>query len=137
MKTEDIAEEVIQNTADLTSAIKRLERRRIVMEDDLQQKFHEVLDAFRPVNILKATLHEVRESVPLRQNLLKVVLGLGAGYFSRRLIVGKSAGVIKKALGTVLQFGITHFVASKDVNPEDEDNVPSKKKNILSRILSI
>ena len=128
---------VVQNTADLKAAIKRLERKRTVIEDELQEKFSEMLETLKPANILKTTLHEVQESVPLKHNLLKVALGLGAGYFSRKLIVGKSAGIVKKALGTALQFGITHFVASKGGASEDDTTPKENKKSILGRILSI
>ncbi|HEY5367453.1 MAG TPA: hypothetical protein VIJ75_00550 [Hanamia sp.] len=140
MKTEDTGEEIkeiIQSTTDLKAAIKRLERRRFVMEDDLQEKFHEILDGLKPMNILKTTLHEVQESVPLRNNLLKLALGLGAGYFSRKFVVGKSAGFVKKALGTALQFGVTHLVAKKEDDFEESNSFKNKAKNIFRRILSI
>lgn len=130
--------EIIANTTDLSTAIKRLERRRMVMEEDLKDHFHLLLEDLKPTNILKNTLHEVQESTSLKHNLLKVAIGLGAGYFSRKMIVGKSAGIVKKALGTALQYGITNFVAKKKNNDEaDELGFQSKKKNLLKRIFSI
>ena len=128
----------VLNTKDLATAIKRLERKRMVMEEDLQNHFHVILEDLKPANIIKNTLHEVQESIPLKHNLLKIALGLGAGYFSRKLIVGKSAGLVKKVLGTALQFGITQFVAKKnDGSGEDNFESTPKKKNLLKRILSI
>jgi hypothetical protein len=141
MSNEEIAEEkieIIANTTDLSTAIKRLERRRMVMEEDLKDHFHLLLEDLKPTNILKNTLHEVQESTPLKHNLLKVAVGLGAGYFSRKMIVGKSAGIIKKALGTAIQYGITNFVSKKEDNHEaDEFGYQPKKKNLLKRIFSI
>jgi hypothetical protein len=67
---------------------------------------------------------------------LKVALGLGAGYFSRKLVIGKSAGIVKKALGTALQYGITNFIAKKDEATEADEYQP-KKKNLFQRILSM
>ena len=90
----------------------------------------------KPANILKNTIHEIRESTEIKHNLFKVALGLGAGYFSGKLVVGKSAGIVKKALGTVLQYGITNFVAKKNDKGE-ESGLHSKKKNLFKRILSI
>lgn len=141
MGNADIKEEILEsiaNTTDLNIAIERLERKRMLMEEDLKDQFHIMLENLKPTNILRNTLQEVQESVSLKNNLLKVALGLGAGYFSRKLIVGKSAGLVKKALGTALQFGITQFIAKKD-NGIDKNNfeTPSKKKNIIRRILSI
>lgn len=137
MDNEEIAEkklEIIANTTDLKTAIKRLERRKAVLEEELKDRFHELAEDLKPSNILKNTIAEVRESTVLKNNLLKVALGLGAGYFSRKLVVNKSAGIVKKALGAALQYGITNFVAKK--NYEDSDDYP-KKRSLLRRILSI
>jgi hypothetical protein len=141
MNNEETAQEkleIIANTTDLATAIKRLERRRNFLGEDLKDHFHIVLEELKPANILKNTLHEVQESTNLKHNLLKVAIGLGAGYFSRKMIVGKSAGVVKKALGTALQYGITNFVAKKDDSIEENNlDYPPKKKSLLRRILSI
>ena len=139
MKNEEIAEEkleVIANTTDLSTTIKRLERRKFIMEEDLKDHFHVLLDDLKPANIIKNTLHEVQESTSLKHNLLKVAIGLGAGYFSRKMVIGKSAGFVKKALGTALQYGITNFIAKKKDDSAEDDLYP-KKKNLLQRILSI
>ena len=93
---------------------------------------HIILESLKPANILKHTIHEVQESTELKHNLLKVALGLGAGYFSRKLIIGKSAGLLKKALGTALQYGITNFVAKND---NENGSYRPKKKNLFKRIL--
>lgn len=139
MDNEEIASKKLEHiacTADLQAAIKRLERKKLLLEEDLKDEFHEILVSLKPANIIKQTIHEVQESTELKHNLLKVALGLGAGYFSRKLIVGKSAGIIKKALGTALQYGITNFIAKKN-DTEEINGLHSKKKNILKRILSI
>ena len=126
--------EKISNTSELAIAIKRLERKKRMMEESLEDEVHAMLESMKPANILKHTLEEVRESTELKHNLFKVVLGLGVGYFSRKLIVGKSAGIVKKVLGTALQYGITQFVVKKE-NSESGLDSP-KKKNLLKRILS-
>lgn len=142
MDNEEIADSKLQkiaNTTDLNTAIKRLERKIKLQETDLQDHFHTLLVSLKPTNILKTTIHEVQESPELKHNLFKVALGLGAGYFSRTMVVGKSAGLIKKALGTALQFGVTQLIAKKNQNnksPNSSSN-SSGKKNLLKRILSI
>ena len=138
MNNEEIAAaklEKIANTADLDLAIKRLERKKALMEEDLKDHVHVILESLRPTNILKHTIHEVQESTEIRHNLFKVALGLGAGYFSRKLVIGKSAGLVKKALGTALRYGITNFVAKK--NDQDAGYYRPGKKNLFKRILSI
>ncbi len=141
MYNEETAEdklERITGASDLATAIRRLERKKMVMEEDMKDHMHSILESLKPANVLKTTLHEVQESTPLKHNLLKIALGLGAGYFSRKMIVGKSAGLVKKALGTALQFGVTQFVAKKGYNSDEDNNgYPQKKKSLLKRIFSI
>ncbi|MEO7120845.1 MAG: hypothetical protein ABIY62_07105 [Ginsengibacter sp.] len=131
--------EKIANTDELTSAIKRLERQRFLLEEDLKDEFHIILESLKPTNILRHTIHEVQASTELKHNLLKVAVGLGAGYFSRKLVIGKSAGFVKKALGTAIQYGITNFVAKRGGSAENSEHSssPSGKKNLFRRILSI
>jgi len=126
----------INSVAELDMAIKRLERKKLLLEENLKDDFQSLLQSLKPTNILKNTIHEVQESPELKHNLFKVALGLGAGYFSRKLVVGKSAGIVKKALGAALQYGITTFVAKKN-GKEEESGPRSKKKNLFKRILSI
>jgi hypothetical protein len=125
--------EKIANTTDLDIAIRRLESRRLLQEESLKVKSHELLISLKPSNILKHTLSEVRESTPLQHNLFKVALGLGAGYLSRKMVVGKSAGLLKKALGTAVQYGITHFVAKKD---DDDTQVHTNKRGFFKKLLA-
>ena len=126
----------INNEYELDLAITKLERKRLILEEELREDFHSIVEGLRPTNILKHTVQEIQESTSLRNNLLKVALGLGAGYFSRKLLVGKSAGVVKKLLGTALQYGITNFVARKHASQEPGTDQP-KKKSLFGRILSI
>ena len=136
MSQEVTAKEILReiaNTSDLNVAIKRLEAKRFLQEEDMKAQFHVILNDLKPANILKHTLHEVQQSTPLKQNLLKVAVGLGAGYFSRKMIVGQSAGFAKKALGAVLQYGITSFIAKKD-GQEDTGITDRPKKGFFKRL---
>lgn len=139
MDNDEIADKKLQkvaNTTDLDVAIKRLRRKVELQEADMQDQIHTILVSLKPTNLLKTTIHEVQESTELKHNLFKVALGLGAGYFSRKMVVGKSAGLVKKALGTALQYGVTQFISKKG-EPGDGDVRQSKKKNIFKRIFSI
>ena len=136
---EETAEEKLReiaNTSDLDIAIKRLEAKRFVQEEDMKAHFHVILNDLKPTNILKHTLHEVQKSTPLKHNLLKVAIGLGAGYFSRKMVIGKSAGIAKRLLGSALQYGITSFIVKKDEPDENGFSTP-KKKGFLKRLLAI
>ena len=129
--------QLIANTSDLNTAIKRLEVKRAIQEDDLKDHAHILLENLKPKNILKHTIAEVQESTQLKHNLLKVAVGLGAGYFSRKMVVGKSAGFVKKALGAMLQYGVTHFVAKKDHNSSLAGYMKPRKKNLFGRVVGL
>lgn len=138
MGTEDTAEEKLEkiaNTTDLKTAIEKLKAKTTLQENLMKDQFHDILVSLKPTNILKATIHEIQETPKLKGNLFKIALGLGAGYFSRKMLVGKSAGIVKKALGAALQYGVTQVIATK---PEGNGltHLP-KKKNLFKRILSI
>lgn len=140
MDNEEIADkklEKVANTTDLDTAIKRLKRKAELQEADIQDQIHTILVSLKPTNLLKTTIHEVQESTELKHNLFKVALGLGAGYFSRKLVVGKSAGIVKKAIGTALQYGVTQFISKKGDSGDNNNSNSPKKKNIFKRILSI
>ncbi|MEP7079144.1 MAG: hypothetical protein ABI784_00375 [Ginsengibacter sp.] len=128
----------IANTSDLSEAIRKLEVKRSLQEEGIREHAHDLLVSLKPTNIIKHTLGEVQESTSLKHNLLKVAIGLGAGYFSRKMIVGKSAGIVKKALGAAVQYGLTNFIAKKPDHDNDNTSYNSKpKKSILKRLLSI
>lgn len=125
----------IHNSEDLKNAILELERKKVADEVHLKDQFNQTYESFKPANILKNTMEEVSQSPKFRHNLLNVAIGLGAGYLSNKLIVGRSAGIVKRVLGTALQFGITNLVAKK--GEEITDKLKPKKKSLFKRILSI
>jgi hypothetical protein len=124
----------ITSVADLNLAIEKLERKRMLLEENMKEDVHTILEGLKPSNILKNTMHHFQESSEIRSNLLKVALGLGAGYFSKRLLVGKSAGMLKKTLGIALQYGIAALVAKKK-DKEEKSGSETKRKNLLEKIL--
>lgn len=128
--------EKIANTTHLLTAIERLEQRRNLQETELSGLYHEVLVSLRPKNILKNTIQEVSESTPLKQNLLKVAVGLGAGYLSRKMIVKPSAGSMKKMLGAALQYGVTNFIASRDTTPDEKVPLKNRVGHFFKKLLA-
>ena len=123
----------INKTEELKNAILELEAKKIVTEDALKRQFHETIETFKPSNILKNTVSEVAASPQFKHNLLNLALGLGAGYLTNKIAVGRKAGLFARTLGTALQFGVTSLVAKNKAN---EENVGYKKGGLLKRIFS-
>jgi len=124
----------IHNSKDLKEAIAELEIRKDAEELILKNKFKETYNTYKPANILKNTLEEVSASPKFKHNLLNVAIGLGAGYLSKKLVIGRSAGLLKRAAGTALQYGITAIVANK--SKEVTENTNQKKKGFFKKIFS-
>ena len=122
----------IKSAEDLKEVIAELERKKEMDEAAMKYQFQETYETYKPANILKNTLSEVSASPKFRHNLLNVALGLGAGYLSRRLMVGRQAGLLKRIVGTAVQFGVTTLIARKGA----DDPASSKKGGLLKRIFS-
>ncbi len=103
----------INSAVQLKEAIFELEIRKKEQGRTIKEKFYIIKENLKPANIIRNTIDEVATSPRLRLNLLGAVVGLGAAYFSRKLVVGKSVNIFRKILGSVLQLGISAAVASK------------------------
>lgn len=121
----------IYKAEDLKSAILELEAKKLVEEQALKSQFHETLQTLKPSSILKNTVSEVAAAPQFKHNLLNLAVGLGAGYLTKKVAVGKNAGLLARSLGTALQFGITSLVAKNKAN---EQEVGHKKGNLLQRL---
>lgn len=123
----------IHKAGELKNAILELEAKKAVAEEAMKRQFHETLETFKPSNILKNTVSEVAASPQFKHNLLNLAVGLGAGYITNKIAVGKKAGLLARTIGTALQFGITSLVVKNKAN---EEKVGQKKGNLLNRIFS-
>jgi hypothetical protein len=124
----------IHNTIELKREITELEIKKDAEELILKDRFKEMYDTYNPTNIIKNTIEEVVASPKFRHNLLNVAIGLGAGYLSKKLVVGRSAGLLKRAAGMALQYGITALVAKKA--QDVEDGTHKTKSGLFKRIFS-
>jgi hypothetical protein len=123
----------IHKADELKDAILELEAKKVVAENALKQQFHATLETLKPSNILKNTVSEVSASPQFKHNILNLALGLGAGYLTRKVAVGRKAGLLARTVGTALQFGVTSLIAKNKAN---EEKVSHKKGGLLSRIFS-
>jgi len=103
--------EAITTTDKLKNAIQILEFDQQIREQQLKEQVYLAIESLKPVNLIKSTLHEVVSSPYLIDNLLGVAMGLTSGYITKKIALGKSVNVIRKILGSILEFGITNVVA--------------------------
>ncbi|MGZ0016497.1 hypothetical protein [Yeosuana sp. AK3] len=104
----------------LDKAISLLESQRRMEFIDLKNQFFETREHFRPLNLLNETIKDFGESPVIKTNLFETIISITGGYFSKKLIIGKSNSFVKILLGYVLQYGVTNFI-SKKVSSDTDD----------------
>jgi hypothetical protein len=120
----------IKNSEDLKAAILELEDRQQREKARLVQNFHNFKESLTPVNLLKSTFSKVKDTPGIGGTVLKASLGLGVGLLSRKILMGKSRGIVKRILGSALQMGVARLVTKKT------DTIKSGGRRLLKNIFS-
>jgi hypothetical protein len=120
----------ITSTGELRDAIRLLEEKQSMGGRLLKEHFFIVLESVKPVNIIKNTFKEVASEPDLISNILSTTLGLTAGYISNKTVVGSSGNMLRKLLGTILQFGVTSLIIK---NPETIKSVVQSVSELFHR----
>ena len=100
----------ITSTAELRSAIALLETERVMQEQILKAEFHVAYERLNPANLVNSAMKNIVLSPHFVDNVLSTVIALATGYFSKQLVVGASSNILKKILGSFLQFGVSNVV---------------------------
>lgn len=103
----------IKNSADLRAAILELEERKIREKQQLVENFHVFTESLTPINLIKSTFNKVKETPGISGTILKAGVGLGVGFLSKRLLIGKAPGIFKKIIGSAIEMGLAGLVAKK------------------------
>jgi hypothetical protein len=101
----------IASTIELKNAIHLLEEDQLVKGHLLKEQFFITYESLKPVNVLSSTLHDISSSPYLMENILGSAMGIASGFLTRKIFVGSSGSLIRKLLGSVIQFGVTNVVA--------------------------
>lgn len=118
----------INTSADLKAAIKRLEQQSELQKEIVVEQFHETYESLKPMNLLKSSLNKVVRAPGVVENIINATLGLGAGVFSKKLLIGKSTGILKKLLGAAVEFGVAGLIS------KNSGSLKSGGINLLSKI---
>lgn len=103
--------QTITSTADLKKAIQLLENENAVNGKQLKAQFYAAYETFKPVNLLRSTLHDITSTPHMVDNILGTTLGLAAGLVSNVVFKGLAGPGLSRVISPVLQSGVTSFVA--------------------------
>ena len=101
----------ITSTTALRNAIQLLEVEQGIKGNLLKDQFYLTVESLKPVTLIKNALHDISTSPKLVDNILSTTMGIASGFLTNRVFVGASGSLIRKLLGSVLQFGVTNVVA--------------------------
>src|ERR1700719_5419381 len=102
----------VKNRDDLALAIAELELKAAVQKKEIQETFVAVSENLRPVNLIKSGVRSVF-SGEHKEELVNVLIGLGTGILSRKLILGKTSGFVGKTVGKAIKWGRAGVVSKK------------------------
>jgi hypothetical protein len=77
----------------------------------LKEEIYLAIESLKPINLIKNTLSEMTSSPYLLENMYGSIAGLISGYISRVITIGSSRNLLRRVLGSVLQFSVTNLVA--------------------------
>ncbi|MGD0342786.1 MAG: hypothetical protein ABSA76_13870 [Bacteroidales bacterium] len=101
----------ITSTAELQDAIQLLESEQAVKRQLLKEQFYITFESLKPLSLLKSAVKDLSSSPYLLDNISGTAIGVASGYLSKKIFIGTSGNLIRKLLGSILQFGVTNVVA--------------------------
>ena len=118
----------ITSIAELKNSILLLETEQSIKGQLLKDQMFLTYESLKPVNLIRHTLKEISSSPYLIENISGSAMGLLSGFLSRKIFVGTSGNLLKKLLGSVLQFGVTNIVA------QNSDVIKTVGQSVLQHI---
>ncbi len=115
---------------DLKQEIALLEAKQAENAAALKEQFRITYDSLRPANLIISTMKELTASPDFKSNLLNTTLGIGAGFLTKKVLIGTTLNPIKQLIGFVLQTATTGIVA------KNGDGIKLMAKQMLGRFLT-
>lgn len=118
---------LIKNDATLQQAILALEQKKQQEAVALRDQWEYTRSNLNPISMLKEGVKDLFTSSDVKTGALKGILSLGAGFLTRKLVLGSSPGVVRKVVGTLAQTGATSL-AFKGTDTLKEKGAPLLSK---------
>ncbi len=101
----------INSSQDLQTAIFMLEQKRNAQRKEIENEVEQIHKRLSVANVFKSTLRNIVGGDSIGTKAASSALGFGSGLIAQRLVAGKSAGIFKRLLGTLVQIAVTGLVA--------------------------
>ena len=113
--------ENISTVTELRTAIQKLEMKTDEQKQDLEDRFHNLLESLKPRNLLKKYLSNFL-SDPLKNGVVNLALVAGTGYIVRKVLLRNTTGKFAKIFVDLVQLGVSGFIAAKSSKSKELKN---------------
>ena len=93
----------------------------------LKEQFKVTLESLKSINLFKDQFNELTSSPNLKHDIVNCLLGLAAGYVSKKVAVGPAGNLFKQICSKLLQIGVTSFVS------KNADEIKSTVSHLLKK----
>jgi hypothetical protein len=101
----------ITSSTELKKAIQLLEEEQAIQGRLLKEQVFITYESLKPINLIKNTLKDLSSSPYLIENIVGSAMGIATGYVSKKIVVGTSANIFRKLIGSIFQLGVTNLIA--------------------------
>lgn len=119
----------ITDAASLKSRIAFLEQKREAEKDAITSEVKGFVESLKPINLIRSLFRSVNESPDVKSDILHGIVGMGTGFLTNKLLLGKMHGPLKKIMATILQIGITKAAV------DYPETIKTKGLSILANLL--
>lgn len=100
----------VKNSDNLAEVIAELELKASAQKREVHEAWLEVSENLSTGNLLKTGARFLFSSKN-KEELVNILIGLGTGFLSRKLLIGKSRSFLGKTLGKAVQYGMAGVVS--------------------------
>lgn len=96
----------------LDERIKQLEAQKQEELFDLKDQFQSLIENVKPANLIKQSLGGIYNNALDKTTIIKGVTSLVVGFFTKKIVVGKSSNAVKKMFGNIIQYAVPFAVSA-------------------------
>src|SRR4051812_42696507 len=113
----------------LREQIVALEARRAIEEIELRNQFKKAHELLKPSNLIRSAFNDLTSSPELKGNIAGSLMGMAAGFISKKAVIGATANPIKLVLGNVLENLVSSGVS------KNSDAIKSTVMNLIRKFM--
>lgn len=118
----------INNALQLKQAIADLEAEEKAKKVMVVDQFHEIYDSLKPANLVRSAFHKFTDAPGMAKKIIGASVGVGVGLLSKKLLIGGSTNIFKRAFGSLLQLAVASTIA------KNADGITQKGADLIKKI---